>query len=60
MAVDSVLSALDGDNSDGSDPEDDVSEDPDDAMSDDDGVDDSMTLVQYQEETHRKALVKKG
>lgn len=36
------------------------SEEKDDEMWDDEGIDDSITLVQYQEEARREAFIKKG
>ncbi|XP_039145598.1 uncharacterized protein LOC120282820 [Dioscorea cayenensis subsp. rotundata] len=61
MAVDRVITALDDGNLDDSDQEDEDSDDSEDAMSDeDDGPDDSMTLVQYQEEVRKETLARKS
>lgn len=56
MAIDQVISALDGGNSEGSGQEDDDLDDSTDAMIDDEGLDDSMTHVQYQEEVLQRNL----
>lgn len=45
-----VIEALDGD----------CSEDDDDEMSKEEGPDDSLTLIQYQEEFHREFLIRKS
>ncbi|XP_039136217.1 uncharacterized protein LOC120273617 [Dioscorea cayenensis subsp. rotundata] len=61
MAEDNILSVLSEDLSEGSEiGEDDDSGESDDVMSDDNGPDDAMTLMQYQNESRRETLIRKG